>query len=324
MSNRLQEIKESWQNVKTTSRFRKLLTFFVFVVIATLFWFIMALNDNIQDDFEVKMNIYNIPDSVTFINVPPSVIHVVVRDRGTSLWRNGLFARPTLDVNFREFAEDGVFHINKAELSAGLKNVFGANANLISTSVDSLKLIYTTLPPRRVPVVVVDELTPAVGKIITGKVEAIPASISVYSSRSALDTVTRVFTEKIVRHNLEESAEISVQLHPIPGVRIVPADVKVKINVETLVRKEATVNIKIDNLPPGMDLLLFPSTAKVEYYVAMSNFNRDDMTPDIRVDYRDIQEGDKQLGLKVNPHQQRGMINIKTLTDSVEYTLVRN
>lgn len=324
MRNRLENIRTGWQSVKTTSGFRKLLTFLVFVVISTLFWFILALNDNIQDDFEVKVNIYNVPDSVTFINIPPAEIHVVVRDRGTSLWRNGLFARPTLDINFRDYSEDGIFSVNKAELSAGLKNIFGANANLISTSLDSLKLTYTTLPPRRVPVVVVSDLSASVGKVICGKAQVIPGSVSVYSSRAALDTVTRVFTEKIVRHDLEESTELSVRLHSIPGVRIEPSAVKVKIDVEMLVRKEATVNVKIDNLPAGMDLLLFPSSAKVEYYVAMSNFNRDDVIPDIRVDYNDIQEGKKRIGLKVNHHQQRGIINLKTLTDSVEYTLVRN
>lgn len=323
MKNPVKKIKKRWHDVKATSGFRKVLTFLIFVGIATSFWFILALNDSIQDDFEVKLEFSNVPDSVTFIDVPPKTIHVAVRDQATSLWRKAFLATPTLDINFRDYSKDGRLRFSRSELYAGLKNVFGAEASLLSTSVDSLNLQYTTLPGRRVPVVVSAEVSAEVGKVIHGKPVADPQSVYVFSTRPILDTVTRIFTEKITRSNLEESRVLSVKLRPIPGARIVPPNVKVNINVETLVRKKTTVNIAVDHLPAGMDLLLFPSSVEVEYFVPMSSFSRADISPEVRVDYRDYKSGTKRLPLHVGRHE-KDILNVRILSDSVEYTLVKN
>ena len=84
----INKIRSYRREFMASSAFRKMLTFLVFVVIAALFWFIMALNDSAQDDFEVRVAITNVPDSVTFINLPPQKIHVMVRDQGVNLWRS--------------------------------------------------------------------------------------------------------------------------------------------------------------------------------------------------------------------------------------------
>lgn len=313
-----------WKDFQASTGFKKSLTFLIFVVIAALFWFILALNDSIQDDFEVKVNIYNVPDSVTFITVPPQKIHVMVRDQGTNLWRNGIFGSATVNINFRDFGADGVFRMSRSELNATLKNVFGPSATLLSSSIDSLALTYTTLPGKRVPVDVSADLSPAVGKIISERPVVTPNSVVVYSTRNVLDTITRVFTEHFSRRNLEESTEIPVKLHSIPNVRIEPSAVRVKVEVEPLVRKQASVSIQVQNVPAGLDLLLFPSNAMVEYYVPMSRFNPNSPDRvDVGVDYNDLKEGSHKLPLHLlytNP----GLLNMRLLSDSVEYTIVRN
>lgn len=319
-----EKIKACWKDMQASSGFKKSLTFLIFVAIAALFWFIMALNDSVQDDFEVKVNIYNVPDSVTFITLPPEKIHVMVRDQGTNLWRHGVFGNATVNINFRDFSSDGNFVMRRSELTAALKNVFGASASLLSTSVDSLALHYTTLPGKRVPVQVVADLSPASGKIITGVPQVGPSKVVVYSVREVLDTLTKVYTESFSRHNLEETTEIPVKLRPISDVRFEPAAVKVKVEVEPLVRKQTSVNVAVHNVPDGMDLLLFPSKVTVEYYVPMSKFDPNSVDKvDVSVDYRDLAQSKRKLPVHIG-HHSPGYVNLHLLTDSVEYTLVRN
>lgn len=312
-----------WKEVKATSGFRKFLTYLVFVTIAALFWFILALNDSIQDDVEVRLNIFNVPDSVTFISDVPDDIHVMVRDKGTNLWRNGIFTHATVDFNFREYAADGVFVIRPGEMNAGLKKAFGQSATIISSSVDSLRLVYTTLPGKRVPIEASTDLSAAVGKIISGKPVIDPPAVTVYSTRDVLDTITRVYTEKLRGSNLEESKTLAVRLKKIPGVRIEPSQVQVAVTVEPLVRKQVSVNIQIDNVPQGEDLLLFPSKANVEYYVPMSRFGNNEDLIEVHVDYRDLESGSNLLPLHLGRHSA-GLENIRILDDNVEYTLVKN
>ena len=88
----LQIIREKWQNLRNSRGFHNVALYLVFVVIASLFWLVMWLNDSIQETFDVRLRIYNVPDSVTFIDNPPAGLHVTVRDKGTSLL--GATARP--------------------------------------------------------------------------------------------------------------------------------------------------------------------------------------------------------------------------------------
>ena len=312
-----------WKNVKATTGFRKFLTFLIFVGIASLFWLILALNDNIQEDMEVRVHIYNVPDSVTFIVDPPAEIHAMVRDKGTNLWRSATFGHAVMELNFREYAADGIFSVNRGELTAALKKVFGQSASLISASVDSIHTVYTTSPGKRVPVEVVLDMTPSVGKIISGKPRVEPSGVLVYGSRDVLDTISRVLTEKLRGVNIEDSKTYTVKLHKISGVKIQPPEVKVMVEVEQLVRKQVRVNIQIDNLPAGEDLLLFPSTANVEYYLPMSKFNLSNDKISVHVDYRDLESGSKQLPLHLGAHS-KDMENVRLLDQTVEYTLVKD
>lgn len=320
----MKRVRTTWKDFQDSTGFKKTLTFLIFVAIAALFWFILALNDSVQDDFEVKVNIYNVPDSVTFITVPPQRIHVMVRDQGTNLWRNGILGKAQVNIDFHDFSSDGHFVMRKTELAAALKNVFGATANLLSTSVDSLSLLYTTLPGKRVPVEVVADLSPVVGKIISGRPVVTPSNVLVYSTRNVLDTISRVSTEFFSRKNLEETAEILVKLHAIPNVRIEPSSVTVKVEVEQLVKKRASVNIQVENVPDGMDLLLFPSVAQVEYYVPMSKYNpNSDDKVDVAVDFHDVKDDERTLPVRLIQHDP-GLLNLRVVSENVEYTLVRN
>ena len=310
--------------MRTTNGFRRTLTFLIFVVIAALFWFILALNDNIQDDFEVKIDIVNVPDSVTFITLPPQKLHCVVRDKGTSLWQHGVFGSARVNLDFNDFSHDGVFRVSKSELSADLKNTFGTNAQILSTSLDSLRLTYTTRPGKRVPVVVVSNVQASVGKIINGEPLAEPKNVVVYSTQEILDTITRVFTDRLALTHLEESGEYKVGIKKMDGLRADPAVVEVCVNVEPLVRKSRSINVKIDHVPDGMDLLLFPSTVKVEYYLPMSKFSQESEEElEVYVDYREAAEGVARLPLHIGKHDP-GLHNLRTLSDDVEFTVVRN
>lgn len=281
------KFSEFWRGFVKSERFRKIATFLIFVVIAAIFWYVLALNDSVQDTLDVRLNVDNVPDSVTFINDPPEVIHVTVRDKGTALLRNGLISKATVSLNFKDHADGGVFHVSGSELSAAIKSAFGGSAALLSSSVDSLRCVYTTLPGKRVPVVVAADLTAASGKVINS-VSVLPGSVMVYSSGSISDTISRVYTQKVLRRNLEEPSTFTVDLHPVAGARLEPSTVTLNVNVEALVKKESVAQIKVENAPENVDLLLFPARVKVEYYLPMSKFGDAGPEIDVWVDYRDI------------------------------------
>lgn len=310
--------------MKASEGFHNFMLYLAFVAVAALFWLVLSLNDSVSRSFDMGLKLDNVPDSVTFINVPPTTFHVTIRDKGTNMLRSGLFNHPQLSINFREYSSDGVFRVKQSDIISSIKNRFGSSAQITSLSLDSLKLHYTTDKGRRVPIVVVADVTAASGMVVSGAPKPLQRSALIYSYSEVIDTITRVYTHPIVRRNLTETTELEVALKSIPTVRIIPTTVKVEIPVEPLVKKEALATVMTFNVPEGESLLLFPNRVRVEYFVPMSLFSSDLVPMDVGVDYSDIfrYSGDR---LPVTIRSFADYVESpRVLVDSVEYTLVKN
>ena len=251
---KIEDIRSDWRRIKTSSQFHNALMFLIFVAIAAVFWFIIALNDNITETFRVRLNIQNVPDSVTFITDPPVDIHVTVRDKGTNILRSGVIKNPTVDINFRDYAREGIFRLSSTDLNSELKSDLGGAATITSVSIDSLRLYYTLSPGKRVPVIVQAEVSAESGYIIPGAPAPLTRQVRVYSYKDEVD-------------GLSQTSVFDVRLVPIPQVKIVPSQIQVRVPVEPLVHKEAYVNVEVENLPQGQSLLLFPNKVPVSFYV---------------------------------------------------------
>lgn len=324
LKSRLESANEKWKRLKHTSAFHDLVLFLVFVAISTFFWIILALNDNAQGSYNVKVAINNCPDSVTFISDIPEKLHVTVRDKGTSIWRNH-YRHPTMNINFREYADAGELRFSKNDIITSLKSIFGSSAQIVSISLDSLYLEYTSNKGKRVPVVIDADVSAASGSIIEGFTKASPSNVLVYGDQKVLDTIHKVRTEKIILSDLSENTTVEVRLRKINDARILPSKVNVTVPVEPLVKKKASITITPVNVPHGESLLLFPSKVPVEYYVAMSRLNDDD-DPEIEleVDFKAIPPSHNgKLHVRVARYPDR-LKNLSLINDSVEFTIVKN
>lgn len=319
---RKENIRIEWRRMKDSAQFHNVLMFLVFVAIATIFWFVVALNDNITETFRVRLNIQGVPDSVTFITLPPADIHVTVRDKGTNILRSGVIKNPTVDINFRDYAHDGVLRLSHTDLTSELKADLGGAATITSASLDSLRLYYTASPGKRVPVVVQSDVRAASGYVIASEPISLTKSVKVYSMHDETDTIKLVRTRRLVKNNLSQTEVYKVRVVQIPGVRVIPDEVDVRVNVEPLVHREEYVDIDILNVPEGRGLLLFPNRVPVSFYVPMSRFNDTKVPIEVTVDYEETRKTDSsKLPLHLRRHGP-GLINVELKADSVEYTVV--
>lgn len=301
-----------------------MLTFAVFVGIAAMFWLILTLNDSVQDGCIVNVKISNKPDSITFISEVPKTIHVEVRDKGSSLMRTMWMKTPTLTLNFRELSDHGQMICSRSDMMSALKETFGSSATILSTSIDSLRLVYTDRPGKSIPVVVSVKANARAGYIVYGLPTSEPSRVTAYGPREIIDTLTKVMTKSYVEQDLAESKSFVSELKSIPGVRLIPASVHVNVNVEPLVAKEDIVTVVAENVPHEENLLLFPSNVRVSYYVPMSEFSNEKKAVRVVVDYKDLAgHRGERLPLHIEPVKGVAAVNPRLHSDSVEYTLVR-
>lgn len=323
MGQKLSTARSNWKKIKRTSAFHNTLVFLMFVAVATVFWFFMVMNDSVQESVDMKIHITNVPDSVTFITDPPENVHIGVRDKGTKLMRVIFASEPALDIDFREYAEDGLFRLSAADFMGIVKQSLGQSAQVINMSVDSLRFEYTDHPGKRVPVHVVADIEAQSGKIISGKPHPSVSTVLLYSARVPLDTISSVSTQPLVRRNLEETTTEVAEIQPIKGVKIVPAKIDVTVPVEPLVKKTQLVPVQVINIPAGQSVLLFPNKVEVSYYLPMSRFNDELKGFSVIADYRDLADdktGRVQLHLAQHPSIA---VNARMRSESVEYTIVK-
>ncbi len=294
----------------------------LFVGIAAVFWLVMALNDSVQRNLTVRININGVPDSVKFITDPPVDMHVMVRDKGSSLMRTGTFRKPSISFTFKDYVHDGRLLLTHADLLAALKATFGGSASILSMSVDSVRVTYVSGKGRRVPVECAVNATPAAGSVIFGRPQAEPSRVVAYGPKNVLDTMTSVYTAHVTRRNLSEPTTLTVALHPVPGVRLEPSEVKVHIPVEPLVSKTFRVPLTTVNVPEGIELLLFPSTVAVNVFVPMSRFSADQTPVEAWVDYRDVPLPTDKVPVYVRTTSPDAIRATEEM-DSVEYAVVK-
>lgn len=317
-------IKIDWQRLRRSSAFHNTLMFLVFVAVAIIFWFVLALNDSVTETFRVQVMMVNVPDSVTFINDPPATIHVTLRDKGTNIMRSGIVKNPKLELNFREYAHDGIFRLNHTDILTVLKSELGSGAQISSVSLDSLRLYYTTSPGRRVPVNVLANVTASSGYIISAPPTPLVKTVRIYSVGDEIDTVRRVCTQQLTRRDLQQTSTFDVKITPIKNVKIVPSSIQVRVDVEPLVHKDIFVNIDMLNVPNGESLLLFPNRVPVSLYVPMSHFNDVSYPLNVVVDYNDIRAlRTERIKVRIATHAPE-LVNVVLKTDSVEYTVVKH
>lgn len=316
-------MQQRWKRWRHSARFHNLLLFLVFVGIASLFWVIIAMNDKAQVGLDVRISIVNKPDSLEFINLAPEQIHVTVSDKGTQLFRSSLMRDPVVEFNFKEYASDGVFRLTTSELYSALRERFGATSQINSCSIDSLHLVYTDLPGKRVPIDVIADLKAANGYVVNPKLTMEKSFVTVYSTKeNILDTIRKVRTVPVQRSNLSETTTLTVSLASLKGVRVVPASIKIRIDVQPLVQHTVTVDVKAVNVPEGENILLFPSVVDVTGFVPMDAFNSDGHDFVLEVDYHDIKPGTRRLPVKL-AKVPPNMVNPKIKPEWIEYTLVR-
>lgn len=318
----LGRIAEGWRAFRASGRLHNMVVFLIFLGISTVFWFVLAMNDNMQRTLTVRIHIAGVPDSVKFITDPPADMHVTVRDKGTTLLRAGGFRQPTLTFSFKEYADNGALVCSRTDVMAALKATFGQNAMILSTSLDSLRLSYATGRGRRVPVVCNVTASPAAGMVIAGSPSASPSRVVAYGPKEVLDTLTRVFTNPVTARNLQEPTDLKVHLAGVPGVRLEPSEVTVTIPAEPLVAKEFSVPLTTVNVPSGVELLVFPSKVLVEVFVPMSRFSESDVPVEAVVDYRDVPLPTDKLPVTVRMKGE-GVFQPRLRTDSVEYAVVK-
>lgn len=293
--------------------------YLLFLVVAFVFWVFMSLDTERQRDFDLPIELQEIPDSVTLIGQMPTAIGVSVKGKDSQLLRFNWSKKSSVKFKWSENAGDDLLFISQTKIESRLRDYFGANVQIVSFRPDSIKINYTSQPGVKVRLNIQADIHPNLQYILSGPITANVDSVTLYSSHDIPHSLRIVSTEPIVKSGLKDTARFEVKVRPIDGVRIIPDKVTVTVPVEPLISRKRSVRIETLNVPENISLVTFPSMIEVSYLVPMSAYN-DDYVIKAFVDYEDTKlPGNKiPVSLSALPSQYR---NVSKNIDNVEYII---
>lgn len=290
------DIKAFLSKVKqkaTSGRGRSIFTFLIFLLISTIFWFMMTLNETIQRDYRLQIEIGEIPAGTTFITRAPQYIDVSVKDKGRALIKYEWGNPPKVRIRYSDFIKkgDNRIVINQEMLSNNIRNSFGSGCEILSIRPDSINLITTTRPGDRLPIFFDISTATEPQYIAYGGIQCKYDSVTVYSLNGIPSSMLNISTEHISLRNLTDTTTVEIPLQCPPGTRVEPSTVSVTIPVEPLVAKKRILPIQVVNVPKNVSIHIFPANIELGYLVPMSMFKNDAAVPAAVIDFRTINPG---------------------------------
>lgn len=319
------DYKEYYQKAKEGLRSttgRNVLTFLVFLLISTIFWFLMALNDEVQHDYQIPLTLEEFPKGVTVISGNVPTINVTVKDKGSALSKFSFGNTPELKIRYSDFSRqpDNTLLLSEAQLNSSLRGIFGTSAQIIATRPDSLHLVYTTNPGIPVKVVLDAEVTPLPQYELFGAPRLSQDSVMLYSNLKERTRIHQLSTVPISLSQLSDTTTVEARIDVPEGMRAIPATIKVTFPVEPLVSKKRQVKVEVIGAPAGIKLITFPASIEISYLLPKSLYSQPNTPLRAVVNYTDVASGNKTIPIEIVdiPSYYKG---VRSSVQEVEYLL---
>ena len=315
----IQIFKRSFLNILS----KDFLVFLVCLVLAALFWYIVALGEEYEKDFTLKIKLRNVPENVVITTDLPTYIHVMLKDKGSRLlsykYSGGL---AVLYIDFRNYDQHSghvVLHAN--DISKLLLGRLLPSTKMTAIKPEQVDYYYNYGLHTRLPIVLRASLE-AERSYIVSSVRLIPDSVTVYATQEVLDTMTAVYTSMINLSNISERAVRRVSFAKVRGAKFEPAKALARFDVDQITEKSVFVPVRWVNFPATKVLRTFPSSVKITFQVGMSMYrqiNSDDFV--IVVNYEEVLKsvgGKLHLSLKSIP---AGVSHVKISPEDIDYLI---
>lgn len=302
---------------------KDVLSFLLFLILSASFWFVNVLDKVRETTIDIPIRYVSVPQNIEFTNNVPISIKVSVRDNGKELLNYSRKNNKPIAINFnRQFYQNGTIVVSADEIRQVLIRYLSPTTAITQIQPDSLVVAYRKLETRNVRVQLEKHISLAHQYVLDENIVLEPSQVAVVGAGMMFDTLSFVKTNVLELHNLKDTVTRVVKIKPIAGLRFVPDEVKVKLNVERFTEKRIVVPVTVINCPDDIVLRIFPSQVELSFNVPMSRFSTINVNA-VRVlfDYGQL-NGDNKLKHTLKIENNEPLIrNLRLRPSDVEYLI---
>lgn len=253
---------------------KEILTFLLFVALATVAWFGHALSSVRNSVVPVRVEYVGIPEYMGLDAALPEQISMEVRDAGRRL---GVYHRQpltiTIDLSGQIHGDKGEIRILQDNLRRSLGDLLQGTSKLQSVTPAEITGTYYRQHTKQVPLILDTDIQPARQYLITEEPYCSTTKVKIYGKRQQLDTIAKIYTSHIAIRELNDTLRKTVPLILPEGVRCNTQEVELIAVAEQFTEKVLILPIQPQHVPEGTHLHIFPNNGQVTLRVAVSHFS---------------------------------------------------
>ena len=252
-------------------RFSGMMTF---ILVSTSLWLIIKLSDTYT---------VSVPFAIHYVDIPASQlipdndqeVTASVKTSGFKLlnyyFRNKNNRKINLslkDIRYQK-SDDNIYSFNSRYIVEKIGEFLATDASDIILNDDLQTFTMSRLASKKVKIVPQTSISFEKQFNYYGEPVSSPDSIVIYGSVDDVNSTKEVFTDVIVRKNVNQSIETKAKINLDNRLHADINEVEVSINVEKYTEAEVVIPITI---PENVNMHLYPNKAAVRYIVAMKDY----------------------------------------------------
>lgn len=303
---------------------RDALFFLFFLLLSTIFWFVIALDLQRDATLRVPINYRGLPDEIVIDGELPERIEISVRDKGSTLLKYRKQSRVPLAFDMEKiYFSKGKIVITQDQLRNRMASYVLPSTAVLSIKPDSIVYRYSHLESKVVPVKLksLPKLAPQYTLSDSTLIE--PAKIEIFGPKHLLDSIDAVYTLKPEGRAVSDTVNMTLALEePGKGLKYAFDEVDVTVFVEMFTENKVELPITVINKAPGAEVRLFPHTVQVTYHVGISKY-RQVNTDDIKVvfDFEEAKESNKRRYNLQVINNSKYINNLRLSPERVEFLI---
>lgn len=255
---------------------RDVLTFLLFVVIATIVWYGHAMQSVRNTRVPVRIQYTGKPDAIG-LKAPglPDTVMIEVRDAGARLntyHRDPL--RLTIDLHSYIHGERGRIYIPSDALRRSISDILQGTSRLIETAPEDITCDFFTEQERNVCLAFRGTLKTANEYQLVGQPTLSRRRMKIFGDEQSILAIDTLYTEYQELTEVTDTMNIRCAIDAPEGIRLEDDSVDLRIIAERYTEKKFSVPVHIRGIPEGYRIRLFPKEVEVSVRVGMNHFGQ--------------------------------------------------
>lgn len=234
----------------------------------------MTLNQSYEQEIKVLVRYVNVPSNAVLTSNEIDTLRVTIRDKGFVLvpYLYGGQA-VTIDADFMQYSKTmGYGSVGSNELKSMVEAKVPASTSIVRLKPEQLPFYYNFGERKVVPVEWRGQVVPEQLYFISG-MRCMPDSVTVYATKSMLDSINVVYTEDLNYSNFHDTLKVSAALAKRSGVKVVPDRVDLQFYTDVLTEESIDgIPVVAINLPEGKVIRTFPAKVGVTFVTGMKTY----------------------------------------------------